>query len=222
MTPIAGIAALLLLAWSGRRLRTPRNNGGANSPPHQARPRPTTAADALEAIGHAALLPQHIEEYCARINDTVRAFLQTHYAIPAISLTARELPTRLAIAGADPGTINMVDSLCTECDAVAYARVRPARARADRYLDLARAIVNPAHTLNDDALANDPNNPPSNGDKSLRPALQEPTPIRQANPDPPEPPADRAAPLTDVRWQRPTRPNSNDEGPDSNDNGGAD
>jgi hypothetical protein len=230
VAPIVGIAALLILALAGRRLRASRARRRALAPA----PGPTpanTAADALEAIGHATLLPQHIEEYCARINDTVRAFLQTRYAIPATSLTTRELPSRLALAGADAGTVNMVDSLCTEIDAVAYARARPARSRADRYLDLARAIVNPTHPLSDDPLrdaaAPDDAATPDGAtatspisDEPLRPALHEPAPIRQANPEPAPPPTETGArndpsePLTDVRWQRPPR---RDDGNDTSD-----
>ena len=224
--PIIGVAALLVLLWSGRRLRVSRQRRRALAPAPGPTPA-TTAADALEAIGYASLLPQHIEEYCARINDTVRAFLQTHYAIPAISLTTRELPPRLALAGADAGTVNMVDSLCTECDAVAYARARPARARADRYLDLARAIVNPTrplsdnvlrdHVLSDDTLPDGANSAPPTDDEPRRPVLQDPRPIRQTSPEPAAPLDDTtnasAAPLTDIRWQRPPRDDDhNDHG----------
>ncbi|MEE9277785.1 MAG: hypothetical protein V3V06_05195 [Dehalococcoidia bacterium] len=136
--PIAGVAALLLLALVLRRLRTRR----AVAPV----PLPTAdpagdAAEALQAIGRAGLIPDRLDEYCARINGAVRAFLESRYAVPARNLTARELSARLAHAGADAGTVRMVSSLCDECDAVAYARARPAPDRAARYLELALTIV---------------------------------------------------------------------------------
>ncbi len=138
LAPILGALALIAVVVMARRLRRRVFPPAVVVPP--ASPA-ETAAKALAEIGGAGLLPSAIDDYCARINSTVRSFLEARYHVPAPSLTSRQLADRLARAGADAGTVRMVASLCGECDAVAYARARPAQARADRYLDLAVSIV---------------------------------------------------------------------------------
>jgi hypothetical protein len=91
------------------------------------------------------MLPSRLQDFCRQVDVTVRRFLANRYALPAANLTANELASRLARAGAEPGTIQRVRNLCAETDAVAYAGAVPTAERAARYVELAEAIVKPPH-----------------------------------------------------------------------------
>ena len=136
-----GAAALLLIALLFRRV-TRRRRAPAAAP--AAPPSPAqSAVDELVRIDTLSLLPDRVDEFCARIQRALRAYLATAYHLPAGSLTSGELPDRLLQAGADPRTATLVGRLYSECDAVAYAGARPAPSRARGYLELAISIVRP-------------------------------------------------------------------------------
>ncbi len=136
---IAGALGLVLVGALWRRWRR-----APLSPLPEAPLDPAQAAGVeLARIDDAGLLPVQIQEFSRRINDAIRGFLEDRYAVPARSLTASELPARLAAAGATAGTVRMVRNLSAETDAVAYAGAVPSAERAARLVDLARAIVDP-------------------------------------------------------------------------------
>lgn len=131
---------LALLAGAGllqRRRRRPPAMAAVAPAPNPAE----IAGRDLERIGASGLLPQAVDEFCARINGAVRGYLASRYALPAPNLTAAELGDRLARAGADAGTVQRVRTLCQACDEIAYAGAAPNPDRVARYLDLAQAIV---------------------------------------------------------------------------------
>lgn len=137
--PILGGVAFVLFTIAARRYLRRRLNVVPEAPPN-----PVAIATAeLGAIRDAGLLPSQLEEFCRRVDLTVRRFLADRYALPAANLTANELAARLARAGVEAGTIRRVRSLCAETDAVAYAGASPAAERVARYVELAQAIVQP-------------------------------------------------------------------------------
>lgn len=148
--PVVAVAVAIglpgtLLAAAVIAVRRRRRSRPAPELPAPAAPDPgREAARDLEGIGTAGLLPQSIDEFCARVNVAVRGYLADRYQLPAFNLTARELGERLARAGADAGTVQRVRNLCQACDDIAYAGATPNPDRVARYLDLAHAIVQPA------------------------------------------------------------------------------
>jgi hypothetical protein len=215
--PILGGIALLLFAITARRYLRRRRIVVPEAPPN-----PVAIATAeLGAIREAGLLPSRLEEFCRRVDLTVRRFLADRYALPAVNLTANELASRLARAGVEAGTIRRVRSLCAETDAVAYAGAAPAAERVARYVELAQAIVQPpqlATSTGGAAVAAAPAKPSATTTTSaatttVRPA-QEPRPAAperdtaRAQPDGPptdsqqQPDDDDSAAATD-RWSRP-------------------
>ena len=136
---ILGGVTLVLLMIGARRYLQRRRIVVPDPPPNPA----AIATAELGAIRDAGLLPSRLEEFCHRVDLTVRRFLADRYALPAANLTASELAARLARAGIEAGTIRRVRSLCAETDAVAYAGASPAAERAARYVELALAIVRP-------------------------------------------------------------------------------
>ncbi len=137
--PIVGVSVLLLVAFGFLRHRR-RPAVIVTSPP----PDPAIAAVAeLNALGESGLLPARLDEFAQRIDTAIRRFLEARYDLPALNLTASELTHQLAAAGVPAGTVRQISSLCAETDAFAYAGATPAVDRANRYLDLARSIVEP-------------------------------------------------------------------------------
>lgn len=137
--PILGGVAFVLFTIAARRYLRRRRIVVPEAPPN-----PVAIATAeLGAIRDAGLLPSRLEEFCRRVDVTVRRFLAERYALPAANLTADELTSRLARAGVEAGTIRRVHNLCAETDAVAYAGASPAAERVARYVELAQAIVQP-------------------------------------------------------------------------------
>ena len=141
----AGLGAGILTALvAGELLRRARRRPRVAPPIAEPPFSPALAASRdLDGIGDAGLLPQAVDEFCARVNTSVRGYLATRYRVPALNLTASELGERLAGAGADAGTVQRVRSLCRACDDIAYAGATPSPERVARYLDLAQAIVQP-------------------------------------------------------------------------------
>jgi hypothetical protein len=180
--PIAGAFALAAVLALWRRRRRPELL--VTTPP----PDPTAEATAtLAGIRDSGLLPDRIPEFCHRVDVAIRDFLAARYDIPAPSLTAGELPPRLAAAGAQVGAVQMVTNLIAQTDAVAYAGARPPAERVARYLDLAAAIV--------DVRPPAPPPPPSLPGDELPPQADAPPPA--ASPPP-------ASPPTGDRWTRPS------------------
>lgn len=160
---VIGVPAALLLAV-GLTLRRRRVRAPGEAAPIHAPPDPgLNAACDLERIGAAGLLPQAVDEFCARVNTAVRRYLAERYRLPARNLTARELGDRLARAGADAGTVQRVRNLCQACDDIAYAGAMPNPDRVARYLDLAQAIVQP-QGVSSDGAAPQRWAPPAQGD----------------------------------------------------------
>ena len=142
--PVALAAGAAAVALAGAIVRRRRRQHDAAAPIMAAPPDPALAAIRhLDRIRAAGLLPQAIEEFCVRVNATVRGYLTDRYQLPALNLTARELADRLARAGADAGTVQRVRNLCQACDEIAYAGASPSPDRVARYLDLAQAIIRP-------------------------------------------------------------------------------
>lgn len=201
--PILGGVALMLLTIGGRRYLQRRRIVFPEPPPN-----PTAIATAeLGAIRDAGLLPSQLEEFCHRVDLTVRRFLADRYALPAANLTANELASRLARAGVEAGTIRRVRSLCAETDAVAYAGAAPAAERAARYVELAQAIVRPPQLSDSEVGAEATASAVTSSNAAAAPTAAGPTrePALDAPPPAGAPPA-RPEPDDDGtvdRWSRP-------------------
>ena len=132
------IAALVAWRWRAQR----RRRGEAVPGPAVATPADRVARE-LDRLGRLPASAESARLYCTTITQSLRDYFTDVYRLPANGLTTSELPDRLLQAGADSGTATLVRRLFDECDAVAYAGVRPAPGRLTGYLELAHSIVAP-------------------------------------------------------------------------------
>ena len=79
--------------------------------------------------------------YYTTLGNAVRNYLTHRYAFPAFALTTRELDSEMRRLGLDRWQVRVAAGLLSQCDAVVYARYRPAAERADADLTAAYEIV---------------------------------------------------------------------------------
>ncbi|HWQ28891.1 MAG TPA: DUF4381 family protein [Dehalococcoidia bacterium] len=75
------------------------------------------------------------------LSAIVRQYLEQRFAVPATALTPAEMGRALAAAAADPWPARLAENLLRQCDAVRFARYRPAPARVERDLASAYELV---------------------------------------------------------------------------------
>lgn len=75
------------------------------------------------------------------LSAIVRHYLEQRFGIPATALTPAEMGRALAAAASDLWTARLAENLLRQCDAVRFARYRPAVARVERDLASAYEIV---------------------------------------------------------------------------------
>jgi hypothetical protein len=75
------------------------------------------------------------------LSAIVRQYLEHRFGIPATALTPSETGRALAVASSDPWPARLAENLLRQCDAVRFARYRPAPARMERDLGAAYEIV---------------------------------------------------------------------------------
>jgi hypothetical protein len=95
----------------------------------------------LDEAGAAYAATGDLIPYYTALGNTVRNYLTQRYGFPAFALTTRELESAMLRLGLDRWQIRVSSGLLTQCDAVVYARYRPAGERADADLTAAYEIV---------------------------------------------------------------------------------
>jgi len=109
-----------------------------------AAPPPTAAArarEALDAITAAGLAEGDPDEHYARIALTVRRYLSERFGFPAYALTRSEMERAMTGAGVERWPSRLTANLLAQCDAVEFAKFRPAAGRRDADLTAAYEIV---------------------------------------------------------------------------------
>jgi hypothetical protein len=91
--------------------------------------------------------------YYTALANTLREYLTARFGFPAFALTTTEMQEQMVRRGMDRWQARIVGGLLNQCDAVVYARYRPAAERADADLTAAYEIVEmsrPGELLPDD------------------------------------------------------------------------
>lgn len=103
---------------------------------------PEDAARArLDAAAAAYAKDGELVSYYTALGNTTRDYLTQRYGFPAFALTTRELEAAMLRLGHDRWQIRVASGLLAQCDAVVYARYRPAAERSDADLTAAYEIV---------------------------------------------------------------------------------
>lgn len=79
--------------------------------------------------------------YYTTLANTLRGYLTARFGFPAFALTTTEMQDQMVRRGMDRWQARIVGGLLNQCDAVVYARYRPAAERADADLTAAYEIV---------------------------------------------------------------------------------
>jgi hypothetical protein len=79
--------------------------------------------------------------YYTTLANTLREYLTARFGFPAFALTTTEMQDQMVQRGMDRWQARIVGGLLNQCDAVVYARYRPAPERADADLTAAYEIV---------------------------------------------------------------------------------
>ena len=79
--------------------------------------------------------------YYTTIANTLREYLTARFGFPAFALTTTEMQEQMVRRGMDRWQARIVGGLLNQCDAVVYARYRPATERADHDLTAAYEII---------------------------------------------------------------------------------
>ena len=145
MAIAAGILAAVVIAASGVWLLVRLRRA-----PPPATPLPAVPVDAAEAAARAELdrisglgllESGDLHTFHALLAACVRRYLTERYGFPAVAMTTTELRARMEQLGVGRWQARLATGLLAECDAVAYARYAPARARAETNLSIAYEIV---------------------------------------------------------------------------------
>ncbi len=99
------------------------------------------ARRALDVAGAGFVADGDYEAYYGRLSTTVRNYLTQRFEFPAFALTTLELQARMTSRGMDRWQARLAGGLLDQCDAVVFARYRPAAERADADLTAAYEIV---------------------------------------------------------------------------------
>ena len=95
----------------------------------------------LDRAGAAYGASGDLIAYYTALGTTVRRYLTQRHGFPAFALTTRELESAMMRLGLDRWQVRVAAGLLAQCDAVVYARYRPAAERADADLTAAYEIV---------------------------------------------------------------------------------
>ena len=111
---------------------------------------PEDAARAtLDEAGAAFAANRDYVAYYTALGNAVRNYLSRRYEFPAFALTTRELEAEMLRQGLNRWQIRVATGLLSQCDAVVYARYRPAAERADADLTAAYEVVEMSRPVED-------------------------------------------------------------------------
>lgn len=137
---IAVLVLLLLTALVRRRFVRYRVTRALRRVPVFVGPE-DVARNALDAAAAAFSTAGDLVAYYTAIGNAVRNYLTQRYGFPAFALTTRELEAEMRRLGHDRWQVRVAGGLLAQCDAVVYARYRPAPERADADLTAGYEIV---------------------------------------------------------------------------------
>ena len=110
----------------------------------QPQPPPTHAEIArgrLDELAAFGLNQSDPAEYYARLAAITREYLSDRFGFPAYAMTRREMEREMRRHGIDRWPARLTANLLEQCDAVEFARFRPAAERRSHDLDAAYEIV---------------------------------------------------------------------------------
>jgi len=99
------------------------------------------ARGVLDKAGAAFAHDADYVAYYSTLANTLREYLTARFGFPAFALTTTEMQDQMVRRGMDRWQARIVGGLLNQCDAVVYARYRPAPERADADLTAAYEIV---------------------------------------------------------------------------------
>lgn len=130
---------LLIVAW--RRTKRPIAEAAVAEPEAEALAPEDAARRSLDAAAARFSAEGDSGAYYAALSNAVRRYLTERFGFPAFALTTAELQMQMTFRGMDRWQARLVGGLLEQCDAVTYARYRPAPERADADLTAAYEIV---------------------------------------------------------------------------------
>jgi hypothetical protein len=95
----------------------------------------------LDRAGAAFAQDADYVAYYSTLANTLREYLTARFGFPAFAMTTTEMQDQMVRRGMDRWQARIVGGLLNQCDAVVYARYRPAAERADIDLTAAYEIV---------------------------------------------------------------------------------
>ena len=99
------------------------------------------ARGVLDRAGAAFAQDADYVTYYTTLANTLREYLTARFGFPAFALTTTEMQDQMVRRGMDRWQARIVGGLLNQCDAVVYARYRPAAERADHDLTAAYEII---------------------------------------------------------------------------------
>lgn len=140
----AALAAAALLGLIIRRL-WPRGAPPAAAPVAVIAAAEDAARAELDRISGLGLLATgDVQTLHTLLAACIRRYLSDRFGFPAFAMTTAELRTLMEQRGVGRWQARLTAGLLAECDAVAYARYRPAPERAESNLSMAYEIVSTA------------------------------------------------------------------------------
>jgi hypothetical protein len=135
---LAAVALLAFLVLRKRSRPRPMAVEAAEEPLEAAEDR---ARGLLDRAGDAFARDGDFVIYYTALANTLREYLTARFGFPAFALTTTEMQEQMVRRGMDRWQARIVGGLLNQCDAVVYARYRPAAERADADLTAAYEIV---------------------------------------------------------------------------------
>ena len=137
---VAGVVLLIVASLVRGRWVKYRTTRALRRVPVYAGPEDAARAALDRAAADFQATGDYVALYTA-LGNVVRIYLTQRYEFPAFALTTRELEAEMMQMGLDRWQVRVAGGLLAQCDAVIYARYRPAGERADADLTAAYEIV---------------------------------------------------------------------------------
>jgi hypothetical protein len=135
------LAAVMLLAFFVIRKRSKPGEKPVEIEDESFEEAEDKARGVLDQAGAAFQRDADYVAYYTTMANTLREYLTARFGFPAFALTTTEMQDQMVQRGMDRWQARIVGGLLNQCDAVVYARYRPATERADADLTAAYEIV---------------------------------------------------------------------------------
>ena len=145
---VAALVLLIIAALVRRRVVNYKITRALRRAPVFTSPEDAARAT-LDEAGAAFAANRDYVAYYTALGNAVRNYLSRRYEFPAFALTTRELEAEMLRQGLNRWQIRVATGLLSQCDAVVYARYRPAAERADADLTAAYEVVEMSRPVED-------------------------------------------------------------------------